>query len=266
MKYKFDRSEHDIAVSSHGNAIKKGGPFKRTKPSTMKMLKKGVVGRRPPLQVLAEVENSKGGVMKATFFCELPRDRRQIYNLKYSSAVKKNVGVRGSVKQSDELAEVMYMCKQDEWDGEHFIGFIEAAQEPMCVSCSNQQLKDLERFCSKSDFTVITADPTFNLGTFFVTPISYKNLLLKTDSGPNPIMLGPVLVQQTKQLRPFHYFASTLTRLCPNLVNIKAFGSDGEPELIKAFKMVFPNAILLRCTNHLRHNIKDKLNAFSFIR
>ena len=73
----------------------------------------------------------------------------------------------------------------------------------------------------------------FNLGTFYITPISYKNLLMETDASQSPVMLGPVLVHQTKQLRPFHYSASTLTRLCPN---IKAFG---EPELIKAFKIVF---------------------------
>lgn len=47
--------------------------------------------------------------------------------------------------------------------------------------------------------------------------------------------------------------------LNPNLVNIRAFGTDGEPELIKAFKLVFTNAVHLRCANHLRRNIKDKL-------
>ena len=47
--------------------------------------------------------------------------------------------------------------------------------------------------------------------------------------------------------------------LNPQLVNLKAFGTDGESELIKAFEMCFPNAVHLRCTNHLRQNVKDKL-------
>ena len=195
--------------------------------------------------------------MGASSSCELPRDRRQLYNLKYANNDKENFGGCGS----DVLAEVMYMCKDGERGNEHFIRSVEAAPEPMCVLCSDQQLKDLERFCTKSEFTVISADPTFNLGSFDVTPISYKHLLLKTANGCNPVMLGPVLIHQTKQFRSFHYFASTLTRLNPNLVNIKSFGTDGEPELIKAFKTVFSNTIHLRCANHLRRNVKDKLNA-----
>lgn len=45
------------------------------------------------------------------------------------------------------------------------------------------------------------------------------------------------------------------------LAKLKAFGTDGEPELIKAFHLCFPNATHLRCVNHLRQNIKDKLRS-----
>uniref|UniRef100_A0A1X7SJT8 MULE transposase domain-containing protein n=1 Tax=Amphimedon queenslandica TaxID=400682 RepID=A0A1X7SJT8_AMPQE len=131
----------------------------------------------------------------------------------------------------------------------------------MCVLCTDQQLLDLERFCTQEDFSTISVDPTFNLGSFYVTPISFQNLLVQTTSQSHPVILGPILIHQTKLFRPFHYFASTLTRLNPNLVNIRAFGTDGEPELIKAFKLVFTNAVHLRCANHLRRNIKDKLHA-----
>lgn len=155
----------------------------------------------------------------------------------------------------------MQICKDNEADNKEFIQSVEAAPEPMCVLCTDQQLLDLERFCTKDDFTIISVDPTFNSGPFYVTPISYKNLLVETTAGHHPIMLGPVLIHQMKEFRPFHYFASTLTRLNPNLIAIKSFGTDGEPELIRAFKTVFPNAVHLRCCNHLRQNIKDKLNS-----
>ena len=122
---------------------------------------------------------------------------------------------------------------------------------------TDQQLLDLERFCTKEEFGIISVDPTLNLGSFYVTLITYQNLLVETSSHCHPVLLGPVLIHQTKQFRPFHYFASTLTRLNPNLANIRAFGTDGEPELIKAFKVVLSNAIHLRCANHLRQNIKD---------
>ena len=83
--------------------------------------------------------------------------------------------------------------------------------------------------------------------------------------GNHPIVLGPVLIHETKTFRAFYYFASTLVRLNPKLVNIKAFGTDGEGELIKAFKMAFPKAVH-RCMNHLRQNIKDKLHSLNIPR
>ena len=111
----------------------------------------------------------------------------------------------------------------------------------------------MERFCTGD------ASTTFNLGTFYVTPTTYHNILVETNSDNNPILLGPVLIHQTKTFRPFHYFASTMIRLNPQLISLKAFGTDGESELIKAFQMCFPNSVHLRCTNHLRQNVKDKL-------
>ena len=64
----------------------------------------------------------------------------------------------------------------------------------------------------------------------------------------------------TKTFCPFHYLASTMIRLNPRLVHLRAFGTDGESELIKAFHTCFPHAVHLRCVNHLRQNIKEKLH------
>lgn len=94
-----------------------------------------------------------------------------------------------------------------------------------------------------------------------MTPTTYQNLLVETDKGNHPIVLGPVLVHQTKTFQPFHYFASTFIRLNPQLTKLKAYGTDGEPELIKTFQVCFPHAVHLRCTNHLRQNVKDKLHS-----
>lgn len=54
---------------------------------------------------------------------------------------------------------------------------MEAAPEPMCILATDQQLTDLERFCTRDPFGIIGIDPTFNLGPFYVTPITYQNLL-----------------------------------------------------------------------------------------
>lgn len=257
VQYRFDRAEHPIEITKHGNSLKNKGHFKRTKASTIAMLKKGL-DKHQPVKVLQEVVNLKGGVVGASSSCDLPRDRRQLYNLKHSTKLKESKHNSGcSLPLKDVLAEVTQMCKDNEGSEHKFIRSIEAAPEPMCVLSTDQQLLDLERFCTKEEFGIISVDPTFNLGSFYVTPITYQNLLVETSSHCHPVLLGPVLIHQTKQFRPFHYFASTLTRLNPNLANIRAFGTDGEPELIKAFKVVLSNAIHLRCANHLRQNIKD---------
>lgn len=197
--------------------------------------------------------------MGARSGCELPRNRKQVYNLK--STINNQVqGVASkAMPHSDVLAEVMLMCKDS--SEQAYVRSVEAAPEPMCVLATDQQLADLERFCTGDPCSVASVDPTFNLGPFYVTPITYQNLLVETDKGHHPIVLGPVLIHKTKTFRPFHYFGSTLIRLNPRLINLKAFGTDGEPELIKAFNVAFPKAVHLRCTNHMRQNVKDKLHS-----
>ena len=199
--------------------------------------------------------------MEAHSSCDLPRDRRQIYNLKRKSVTEKeNALLPPSVLKTDTLACIMQKCKDTYSSTDAFIRSVEAAPEPMCVLSTDQQVRDIERFCTQTPSSVLSVDPTFNLGSFYVTPSTFHNLLKQ---GKHPIVSGPVLIHQTKKFEPFHYFASTLVRLNPNLVSLKSFGTDGEPQLIKAFQVVFPGAVHLRCVNHLRQNVKDKLHNLS---
>ena len=83
-----------------------------------------------------------------------------------------------------------------------FIRDIKTAPEPAVVLADNQQIIDLIRFCTSSiEYGILTADPTFCLGEFDVTPITYRHLFLETrrNSQP-PIFLGPVLVHYKKKL------------------------------------------------------------------
>ena len=220
------------------------------------MLKESVKTKQP-LKALREVENIRGGIMNAKSGCDLPRDRKQVHNLKYAS---KNIPcTSANIPPADVLAQVMQMCKQSS-GSDAYVRSVEAAPEPMCVVTTDQQLLDIERFCTGKMACVLSVDTTFNLGPFYVTPTTYQNLLVKTDRGNHPIILGPVLIHHTKTFRPFHYLASTMIRLNPRMVHLRAFGTDGESELIKAFHTCFPHAVHLRCVNHLRQNIKEKLH------
>jgi len=143
----------------------------------------------------------------------------------------------------------MQVCKETS-GSQAYIRSVEAAPEPMCILATDQQVSDLERFATSDPFSVVSIDPTFNLGPFYVTPITYQNLV-KTEKGNHPIVLGPVLIHKTKTFCPFHYFALTLIRLNPQLTKLKAIGTDGEPKLIKAVSVAFSGAVHLRCMSHL---------------
>lgn len=261
VQYCFDRNEHSVDLKPHGNS-KGTTPFCCTKPSTLAKLKASVQ-TKAPRKALREVEQSLGGVSGANSACDLPRNRKQVKNLKSNQSASGNAVPKSNLSKSDVLAHIMQICKDTCGTDSAFIQAVEAAPEPMCVLATPQQLVDIERFCTGSPSSVLSIDPTFNLGAFYVTPITYHNLLVQTSSGSNPILLGPVLIHKTKTFRPFHYFLSTLIRLNPRLINLKAFGTDGEAEMIKALEISFPKAVHLRCTNHLRQNIKDKLRSLS---
>lgn len=111
--------------------------FRRTKPSTLNLIKQGVEENKRPLKVLKEVENIKGGMMKADRSCDLPRNRRQIYNMKSISKVD-STSLAHNMPRNDTLAQVMMMCKETVSSSDAFVRCVEAAPEPMCILATNQ--------------------------------------------------------------------------------------------------------------------------------
>ena len=60
-----------------------------------------------------------------------------------------------------------------------FVHDVKAAPDPQCVLFFDWQLNDLVRLLTDSrQFSVLTADTTYNLGQFYVTPITYRHLML----------------------------------------------------------------------------------------
>ena len=86
--------------------------------------------------------------------------------------------------------------------------------------CQSYVLFDIQRFCTDSiRFGPISVDPTFDLGDFCVTVISFCNLMLKNRrTGKNPVMLGPMMVRRRKLFSTYHFFASSLVSLNPTSI------------------------------------------------
>ena len=90
----------------------------------------------------------------------------------------------------------------------------------MCVLATDQQFNDLVRYgTNPSQFSIISIDPTFSLGDFNVTCLTYRHLLV-TDgrTGQSPVMLGPLFIHQSKSFSAYHFFASLLLGITPKLM------------------------------------------------
>ena len=89
-------------------------------------------------------------------------------------------------------------------------------------------------------------------------------MLIATQTGKSPVYLGPILIHQTQKFSAYHYLASQIVGLRPELKHIQAFGTDEEAALYNALKLVYPSAIHLRCFIHFKKNIESKLQSLNF--
>ena len=104
-------------------------------------------------------------------------------------------------------------------------------------------------------------DPTFNIGKFCVTPLTYQDLLLVSKrTGEHPICFGPILISQNQTKDVYADFVHCVQKNCPGLKDeLRAFGTDGDTPLEQSFSKGFPSAIKLRCMSHFRNNVKEHL-------
>ena len=181
-----------------------------------------------------------------------------------ASNSKRRLKFKEGCDGSDELFIMMQKAKTED----PFIRDIKTTPEPAIVACTDRQLADLARFCAPPtgiNCSILTVDPTFCLGDFECTPITYRHLLLTTRRyGKPPVFLGPVLVHYRKNFASFLFFASSLVGLKRSLEAIRVFGTDGESALVDAFAHEFRFAIHLYCFIHVRSNVKRELQDRKF--
>jgi len=168
-----------------------------------------------PKDAVSAVYNKQGGMMGANSIGELPRNRQQISNV--HSKIGTNSSICSAKGLQDPLLMVMKQSKLCE-SGDKFVRVVTACPEPMCILASDQQLTDLVRFgTDPSLFSVLSVDPTFSLGDFSVTCITYRHLLvIDPRTGQSPIMLGPLFVHQSKSYTTYHFLLPRCLELHQN--------------------------------------------------
>ena len=145
----------------HGNSKRShASRYVRTKKSVLDDLKK-ISETKKPKQAFHKVDAQKGGILKAKSESDLPRNREQAQNQR-----------RGiSAKQIDSLVLILMNSKRQQL-GSPENSFIREVSGPelRAVLGFNWQLRDIVRFCTNpTKFSVLGADPTFNLGRFHLT-------------------------------------------------------------------------------------------------
>lgn len=256
MQYIFDEEEHDVLVLPHGNNKKAlASGYVRTKKSVVEALKEVSVTKKPK-QAFHQVDEERGGILKAKAESDLPRNREQAQNQRRR--------LLKADKEIDSVLLVLMNSKRQQL-GNRESAFIREVTGPdlRTVLGFDWQLRDMVRFCTNpAKFAVFGVDPTFNLGKFHLTVTTYENLMLKDrKTGKSPLMLGPMLLHQRKTFDTYNFFFSNLVGRNKEVSLLLAFGTDGEDALIQALSRSFYHALHLRCFGHFKDNCKEQLKS-----
>ena len=261
VQYFFDRDEHPFNVTAHRNAKKTTAPYKQTAKSVREHLSTALLNKKPK-EALYEVSSSVGGRLAAKSSSSLPRNYKQAVNMR--SAMKSQQSFCGT---KDVLAELMEQCKKTmNCPSKAFIWKVEAAPEPMCIIAYKNAFSGMARACitgPQGQHSVLTVDPTFNLGEFSFTPTSFNSKSVhKRSSGEDLIFMGPSLIHYRKKFSTYHYFTTSLVGIEPKLHTLRCFGTDGEENLMRACEKTWPFADGLRCKLHSKRNCQSHLSSY----
>ena len=245
---KVDGRVDTVEVKKHGNSRSTNPkPFYPLKKSTLSSIKENV-GKKGSQGVYDDIRRKAGGVFGASSVSELPRGKQQIYNTK--------ARIGSSVTQ-DDVEDLLKYAR----DKEDLILHHSDYPEDRWVLGTASMCSDLYKFTT-SDLLChpFSVDPTFKMGQFEITPIVYKNLLLKSKrTDESPVFLGPTMIHHKKTYDAYKTLASTCAAKCKGLSKAKGFITDGEENLHRAFEDELTKAKSLRCFKHFESNCKEKL-------
>lgn len=256
LQYNFKGKVHSFDAKPHGNRKSSSGPFLPTNKTTKEEIRKEAKQSKPQKAVLKLAQGKD--LLSAHSSAETPRDKKQVYNFKHNERLKTS-NLQGI---KDEIYAIMLQAAAEEEEGEEpFVHSIASWPEPMCILGFQYQFHDIARFgTDPSAHCLLAIDTTFNLGSFYVTPTSYRNLLLEsTRTGKNPLFLGPTLIHMTRSYAAYSHLLAKLKEVEPNIDDVSATITDGEPGLAKALDTFLRHSIKLRCLGHFRQNVKEEL-------
>ena len=261
VQYYFDSGiEKPFIVKRHGNAVHKSAPYKSTNASTKAFVRELIVDKPKTIHT-----NLTKGVEKANEMAT-SCSRQAIYDINRSKKKGNLTSTTNTMNFYDIIAMIREQDSQKNTEN-RFIRYVCAyPDQELLVLGYDSQFHDLDRFCtSPVNFSILSVDPTFSLGAFYVTPTSYENLFLVSNrTKKHPTFLGPVLISHNLDESCYSHLTFVITQKSPLLEeNLIAYGTDGEKALYNQFGKKFKNAVHVRCIGHFRENCKTHLKGVS---
>jgi hypothetical protein len=177
----------------------------------------------------------------------------------------------------DQSQNVIFNTKDDYYDAiknmveSDFVRSITFKNDSFISVCfTDQQFTDMVRFCAIGNST-INIDTTFDLGDYYVTPITFRNLaLFNRSTNQHPLYLGPVMIHSKKDYYSYLHFAHSIesyyetnrNNFDVSIREVKRVVTDDDPSIRKAFELVFTKAEFMLCCNHLRKDVCHEINKF----
>ena len=172
----------------------------------------------------------------------------------------RNIRRRDETESTDPVIECSDLAKAQELKENRFLRDVRSAPEFTMFMANERKVEDINKFCTDEEsVSVLGVDTTFNIGQYYVTITTYRHLMLTNAFGVEPVMLGPILLHQRKSFESYFKLSSSMLHNCPNLQNLRVFGTDGDVNLGNAFQVCFGKSAHLLCDLHMVDNIEKKL-------
>ena len=130
-----------MKVEPHGNSKINCRPYIRTQHSTLEDIK-NTVATVSPRSAIKTVYDDAGGIINVHSISELPRNLRQATN------AKSQVNSVSSISSNGNKDLIYDLLEQNFKSLKTFVRSVSFDSSVACVLASEQQLRDLERFCA----------------------------------------------------------------------------------------------------------------------
>ncbi|XP_019626168.1 PREDICTED: uncharacterized protein LOC109471319 [Branchiostoma belcheri] len=148
--------------------------------------------RAGPSRICHAVMQAVGTSTSVDTQCKMPRGQKQIFDINRKSNYDKAVGIA----VDDPFFRALSLMQNEDPKDKFYqtININSTPQSSAHLLYNKRQINDISMFCSGDNFSILSADITFQLGPFWVLTTCYRHLDLKVKgTDASPVMIGPML-------------------------------------------------------------------------